>query len=98
MTTAPDLVFLFDRFAFCEGHEGQTRFPITDNPAQAAFGHPGYDFVSVIAAIHHMDFHSAIERLQGSLTPGGVLVILGVAREGCLAEYAPALCASQCMA
>lgn len=47
----------------------------------------GYDVISLIAVIHHMDFHAAAGRLRTMLAPGGVVAILGIAREDTLAEY-----------
>jgi SAM-dependent methyltransferase len=50
---------------------------------------PGsYDFISLIAVIHHMDFEEAASRLRTLLAPGGVLAVLGIAREDTLPEYA----------
>ena len=48
----------------------------------------GYDFISLIAVIHHMDLEAAAPRLHELLAPGGVLAVLGIAREDTLAEYA----------
>ena len=48
----------------------------------------GYDFISLIAVIHHMDFDAAAERLRSLLAPGGVVAVLGLAREDVLSEYA----------
>jgi SAM-dependent methyltransferase len=51
--------------------------------------HPsGYDFISLIAVIHHMDFDAAADRLRSLLAPGGVLAVLGIAREDTITEYA----------
>jgi ubiquinone/menaquinone biosynthesis C-methylase UbiE len=41
----------------------------------------GFDFVSALAVVHHMDFDTAIEKARRVLRPGGVLAILGVARD-----------------
>jgi SAM-dependent methyltransferase len=40
-----------------------------------------YDYVASVASLHHMDFRSAIERMRLLLRPGGVLAILGLARD-----------------
>ena len=48
----------------------------------------GYDFISLIAVIHHMDFAAAAARLRNLLAPGGVMAVLGIAREDTLPEYA----------
>lgn len=41
---------------------------------------PGYDFISSIAAIHHVPFGPTISKLRDALAPGGVLAILGLSR------------------
>jgi SAM-dependent methyltransferase len=48
----------------------------------------GYDFISLIAVIHHVDFDAATLRLRSLLAPGGVLAVLGIAREDSVVEYA----------
>lgn len=48
----------------------------------------GYDFISLIAVIHHMDFDAAAARLRTMLKPGGVLAILGATRDRSLTDYA----------
>jgi SAM-dependent methyltransferase len=48
----------------------------------------GYDFISLIAVLHHIDLEQAASRLTELLAPGGVLVVLGIAREDTVAEYA----------
>jgi SAM-dependent methyltransferase len=40
----------------------------------------GFDAIACIAALHHMDLRPALERLGALLTPGGVLVVLGLHR------------------
>lgn len=40
-----------------------------------------YDFISVIAALHHMDPFKATERMVRLLRPNGVLAILGLYKE-----------------
>lgn len=39
-----------------------------------------YEFISCIAAIHHVPFAPTIARLHDALRPGGVLAILGLSR------------------
>jgi SAM-dependent methyltransferase len=39
-----------------------------------------YDFISCIAAIHHVPFAPAITQLRDALAPGGVLAIIGLSR------------------
>jgi SAM-dependent methyltransferase len=45
------------------------------------FGGARFDFVSMVASIHHMSFAAALEKASGLLRPGGVLAVLGVFRE-----------------
>ncbi|MBC6466603.1 class I SAM-dependent methyltransferase [Actinomadura alba] len=40
----------------------------------------GYEFVCAVAAVHHMDFTSAVTKMRGLLRPGGRLVIVGLGR------------------
>lgn len=39
-----------------------------------------YDFISCIAAIHHVPFAATVARLRDALAPRGVLAILGLSR------------------
>ncbi|WP_432039994.1 class I SAM-dependent methyltransferase [Streptomyces cucumeris] len=39
----------------------------------------GYDFVSAVAAVHHMDFAEALHAMARLLAPGGRLVVIGLA-------------------
>jgi ubiquinone/menaquinone biosynthesis C-methylase UbiE len=45
------------------------------------FGDARFDFVSMVASIHHMPFIAALEKASGMLRPRGVLAVLGVFRE-----------------
>jgi SAM-dependent methyltransferase len=47
-----------------------------------------FDYISCLAAIHHMDFVPAIEKMRRLLRNGGVLVILGLARDRSLRDFA----------
>lgn len=40
-----------------------------------------YDFVSMIAVLHHLPLHAGIKAARGAVAPGGRLVIVGVYRE-----------------
>lgn len=40
----------------------------------------GYDLITCVAGVHHMDFAAAIGSMVRLLAPGGKLVIIGVAR------------------
>ena len=39
-----------------------------------------FDLITAVAALHHMDAEPALLRLSGLLRPGGVLVVIGLAR------------------
>lgn len=44
------------------------------------FAAGSFDFVSSVAALHHMDAAAALRRMRALLRPGGVLAVLGLAR------------------
>jgi SAM-dependent methyltransferase len=44
------------------------------------------DLVTSVAALHHMDAGAALERMSGLLRPGGVLAVVGVARDSSPAD------------
>jgi SAM-dependent methyltransferase len=46
-----------------------------------------YDFISCIASLHHVPFET-VKSLREALTPGGVLVILGLAKPSRPTDYA----------
>lgn len=52
-----------------------------------------YDFISCLAAIHHVPFET-VARLRDALAPGGVLAILGLARPSSPADVAKWLLAA----
>jgi SAM-dependent methyltransferase len=41
-----------------------------------------FDAIVSVAALHHMDARMALERMRSLLRPGGVLVVVGLARGG----------------
>jgi ubiquinone/menaquinone biosynthesis C-methylase UbiE len=47
-----------------------------------------FDFVTCIAAAHHMDYRAALERMKALLQPGGRVAILGLARASTLTDVA----------
>lgn len=53
-----------------------------------------YDFICSVATIHHMDFEAALTRMRELLRPGGTLVMVGLAREATLAEWAVTIAAA----
>ncbi|MFE3505023.1 class I SAM-dependent methyltransferase [Kitasatospora sp. NPDC059146] len=48
----------------------------------------GFDFICSVTAVHHMDFTAALTRMRELLRPGGVLVVVGLAREETAADRA----------
>ncbi|WP_367137376.1 class I SAM-dependent methyltransferase [Saccharothrix sp. HUAS TT1] len=50
-----------------------------------------YDFVSCVAALHHLPLRPALERFRSLVRPGGVLAVLGLAREESAWDWAVAL-------
>ncbi|AWN31258.1 class I SAM-dependent methyltransferase [Streptomyces sp. NEAU-S7GS2] len=40
----------------------------------------GFDFLTAVAVVHHLDFTAAVHRMAGLLAPGGRLVLVGLAR------------------
>ena len=47
---------------------------------QADLAAKGFDLVSAVAVLHHMDAREGLLRLRGLVAPGGVLVVVGLAR------------------
>jgi 2-polyprenyl-3-methyl-5-hydroxy-6-metoxy-1,4-benzoquinol methylase len=47
---------------------------------------PGFDAITALAVLHHMPFQPALQRLRDLLTPGGILIVLGVYREQTLTD------------
>ncbi|MFI0859090.1 class I SAM-dependent methyltransferase [Streptomyces smyrnaeus] len=74
------------------GHDGiacvEGDFLTVDLPAR------GYDFICSVATIHHMDFEAALARMRELLRPGGILVVIGLAREAGPAEWAATIAAA----
>lgn len=48
----------------------------------------GYDFICSVSAVHQMDFAPALARMRDLLRPGGVLVVVGLARERTVGDWA----------
>ena len=40
----------------------------------------GFHLVSAVASLHHMDARDGLRRLRGLVAPGGVLIVVGLAR------------------
>ncbi|MFD8939090.1 class I SAM-dependent methyltransferase [Streptomyces sp. NPDC059578] len=54
----------------------------------------GYDFICSVTTVHHMDFDEALLRMRELLRPGGVLVVVGLARETSPGEWAALIAAA----
>ncbi|MFD5555029.1 class I SAM-dependent methyltransferase [Streptomyces sp. NPDC127068] len=54
----------------------------------------GYDFICSVTTVHHMDFDDALLRMRELLRPGGVLVVVGLARETSPGEWAALIAAA----
>jgi SAM-dependent methyltransferase len=52
-------------------------------PLEGTFG-----FISAIASIHHMDFHAGVARMRELLGPGGVVAVLGLAKDRTTLDFA----------
>ena len=56
---------------------------------------PGsFDLVTSVAMVHHMDTELALKKMSGLLRPGGVLAIVGLARDSTPADFGRAVPAS----
>jgi 2-polyprenyl-3-methyl-5-hydroxy-6-metoxy-1,4-benzoquinol methylase len=83
---------------------GQARFPDIGY-VQADFlaetVKPGsFDLVTAVASLHHMNAEAALRKMADVLRPGGVLVIIGLARDLSLTGAAlivPAISAAGCI-
>jgi 2-polyprenyl-3-methyl-5-hydroxy-6-metoxy-1,4-benzoquinol methylase len=53
---------------------------IRDDFLDYPFAPGSFDFVSCVAALHHMDEVAALERIRDLLRPGGSLAVIGLAR------------------
>jgi SAM-dependent methyltransferase len=42
----------------------------------------GFGLITAVASLHHMDTATALKRMREQLRPGGVLVVIGLARDG----------------
>ncbi|MGV9293837.1 class I SAM-dependent methyltransferase [Amycolatopsis sp. NPDC003676] len=53
-----------------------------------------YDFICSVATIHHLDFEAALARMRDMLNPGGVLVVVGLARDASVTDWAATIAAA----
>ena len=59
-----------------------------DDLDSAALEPASFDVVSAVAVLHHMDHRAGLLRLASLVAPGGVLLVVGLARSRSLPEYA----------
>jgi SAM-dependent methyltransferase len=52
------------------------------------FAPESFDLVAAVASLHHMDASAGLRRMEWLLRPGGVLVVVGLARSASLADHA----------
>jgi SAM-dependent methyltransferase len=55
---------------------------LLDHPLPEA----GFAFVSAVAVLHHLPFEPALTRLAALLRPGGVLAVIGLAKDASIAD------------
>jgi SAM-dependent methyltransferase len=48
----------------------------------------GFDVVTAVAVLHHLDQRTALPRLATLVRPGGVLIVVGLARSRSVADFA----------
>jgi 2-polyprenyl-3-methyl-5-hydroxy-6-metoxy-1,4-benzoquinol methylase len=48
----------------------------------------GFDFITIVAALHHLPLRPALTRLRGLLKPGGVLAVVGLYRVSSISDFA----------
>jgi SAM-dependent methyltransferase len=48
----------------------------------------GYDAVTALSSLHHLDLHAGLARLASLVRPGGVLAVVGLYRTETAADYA----------
>jgi SAM-dependent methyltransferase len=48
----------------------------------------GFDFITLVAALHHLPLERALERFKRLLRPGGGLAVIGLYRLSTLADFA----------
>jgi ubiquinone/menaquinone biosynthesis C-methylase UbiE len=51
------------------------------------FGSQRFDFITCVAALHHMDLQMALERMKSLLHPNGVIAIIGLAKTGTMFDF-----------
>jgi SAM-dependent methyltransferase len=77
---------------FAHAHPGGSGIGYLRGDFLATSFEPGsLDLVTSIASLHHMDAEVALRRMSGLLRPGGVLAVVGLARDSTPADLARAV-------
>jgi ubiquinone/menaquinone biosynthesis C-methylase UbiE len=71
-----------------QAHEGHITFVAADFLAYP-LAEASFDFVCANTSLHHMDFAAALTAMARVLRPGGNLAIIGLAKNGSLADLVP---------
>lgn len=71
------------------GDEGRIAFRHCD-VMRGDLAAESFDFISAVAALHHLPLKPALDRFQALLRPGGVLAIVGLYRARTPMDYATA--------
>ncbi|MFJ4174829.1 methyltransferase [Microbacterium sp. NPDC089696] len=58
---------------------GRPRTSILQTDLASFGGEPGFDLVTMVATLHHMDTRAAFDRAADLLRPGGTLLVVGLA-------------------
>jgi SAM-dependent methyltransferase len=48
-----------------------------------------FDFISLLAVVHHAPFETTVERAKAMLRPGGVLGVIGLWRDRAVVDFVP---------
>ncbi|WOX10522.1 class I SAM-dependent methyltransferase [Streptomyces sp. N50] len=66
-----------------------TGVPVVFGVVDARAGIPAgpYDVITCVAALHHLPFTETLTRFRDQLAPGGILVVVGCAREEGLVDH-----------
>ena len=78
---------VISRTEVSSGLEGTVRF-VEGDVMTYPFPDDSFDFIALVATIHHLELRPALVRLQELLKPGGVLAVVGLYRAETLTDYA----------
>ena len=80
---APDMVALAK-----ERHAAENISYVTGDIVSYPWHTDSFDFIAAVAVIHHMPLAAVLERMAALLRRGGVLAVVGLARNTTLADHA----------